>query len=74
MFVWLRLPGDLSADTLLPLAVEAGVDFMPGSSFYPDGTDDRGWLRLNFVVQPVEEIDEGIRRLGEAIRRLEAGG
>jgi GntR family transcriptional regulator / MocR family aminotransferase len=73
LFVWMRLPDGLSADDLLPLACEEGVDFMPGSSFFLDGADGREWLRLNFVVQPPEEIEMGIQRLGKAIRRLRAG-
>jgi len=69
-FLWLRLPEGLSADELLPLACEQGVDFVPGSSFYPDGADGKDRLRLNFVVQPPEEIEEGIRRLGKAIGKI----
>jgi len=70
LFLWMRLPESLSADELLPLACEEGVDFVPGSSFYPDGADGKDRLRLNFVVQPPEEIEEGIRRLGRAIARM----
>jgi GntR family transcriptional regulator/MocR family aminotransferase len=70
LFIWLRLPGALSSDELLPLACDEGVDFMPGSSFFLDGADGKELLRLNFVVQPPDEIVVGIRRLGKAIKRL----
>jgi GntR family transcriptional regulator/MocR family aminotransferase len=73
LFVWLRLPDHLSSDELLPLACSEGVDFAPGSIFYPQGSGGRDRLRLNLVVQPAEEIEEGIRRLGRAIKRLRAG-
>jgi hypothetical protein len=27
-------------------------------------------MRLNFVVQPPDEIEEGVKRLGQAIEKL----
>jgi len=71
LFLWLRLPGKLASDALLPLACEEGVAFAPGSSFFPEGSEGREWMRLNFVAQPEEEIELGIRRLGKAIKRLQ---
>jgi GntR family transcriptional regulator/MocR family aminotransferase len=71
LFAWLRLPGDLSADKLLPLACKEGVSFAPGGKFFPHHADGDHFLRLNFVSQPPDETEEGIRRLGRAIRRLE---
>ena len=70
LFLWLRLPEACSEDELLPLAIEEGVSFAPGSQFFTDGTGAKGWMRLNFVSQPEEEIEAGIKRLGKAIRRL----
>ena len=71
MFLWLRLPGKLASDALLPLACEEGVAFAPGSSFFPEGSEGRNWMRLNFVAQPEDEIETGIHRLGKAIKRLQ---
>ncbi len=70
LFIWLRLPKSLSADELLPVARKEGVSFVPGNSFFIDGTCGREWLRLNFASQPVEDIEEGIKRLGLAILRI----
>lgn len=67
LFLWLKLPGKLSADQLLPLAIREGVDFMPGSAFFLNPADGAGWLRLNFAVQPEDKIAEGIRRLAQAM-------
>jgi DNA-binding transcriptional MocR family regulator len=30
----------------------------------------REWIRLNFASQPVEDIEEGIKRLGTVMRRI----
>ncbi|MFZ5822348.1 MAG: PLP-dependent aminotransferase family protein [Chloroflexota bacterium] len=70
LFLWMKLPGGVSADDLLPVACKEGVNFVPGSRFFPDGRQGREWMRLNFVVHAPEEIDEGIRRLGKALERL----
>jgi GntR family transcriptional regulator/MocR family aminotransferase len=73
LFIWLKLPGHLSTAKLLSLACEEGVAFSPGSAHYPGGTGGENCMRLNFVTSSVEDIEEGIRRLARAIKRLEKG-
>jgi GntR family transcriptional regulator/MocR family aminotransferase len=68
IFIWLRLPMDLSANELYIIARREGVSFAPGTLFFP-GKKDSSSLRLNFSIQPPEIIEEGIRRLGRAIER-----
>jgi GntR family transcriptional regulator/MocR family aminotransferase len=70
LFIWLCLPDHLSSEKLLPLACEEGVAFAPGSSFFLDGSDGECFMRLNFVAQPPEKIEEGIKRLRKAIKRF----
>ncbi len=70
MFMWLQLPENLSSERLLLVAREEGVDFAPGNGFFPDGLEGRNWLRLNFVAQAPDQIEEGIKRLGRAIQHL----
>jgi GntR family transcriptional regulator/MocR family aminotransferase len=70
LFIWLQLPEHLSSETLLPLAWEEGMDFSPGGGFFSDGLEGRNWLRLNFVAQAPDQIEEGIQRLGRAMKRL----
>ena len=72
LFIWLSLPKGLTSEELLPLAWAEGVDFAPGSPFFPDGTDSSNWLRLNFVAQAPSQIEDGIKRLGKAIKRLQS--
>jgi DNA-binding transcriptional MocR family regulator len=69
LFIWLHLPENLAAEELLPLAWEEGVDFIPGNAFFPNGMEGRDKLRLNFVAQEPDEIEEGIKRLGKAMKR-----
>ncbi|HET9914600.1 MAG TPA: PLP-dependent aminotransferase family protein [Anaerolineales bacterium] len=70
LFIWLQLPKNQASAELLPLAWEEGVDFAPGNIFFPEGMGGNSWLRLNFVAQAPDQINEGIKRLGKAIKRL----
>ncbi len=70
LFVWLKLPQNLSAEKLLPVACKEGVAFAPGNLFFTDGASGDEWLRLNFASQTEEDIEEGIKRLGGAMRRM----
>jgi GntR family transcriptional regulator / MocR family aminotransferase len=72
LFIWLQLPDKLSSEKLLPLAWEEGVTFSPGNIFFPDASGGRNWLRLNFVAQAPDQIEEGVKRLAKAIQRLAA--
>ncbi|KAB2892800.1 MAG: PLP-dependent aminotransferase family protein [Burkholderiaceae bacterium] len=71
MFLWVRLPGGMSAIELLPEAVERNVAFVPGAAFYADEADART-LRLSFVTASPAQISTGIAALAAAVRaRLE---
>jgi GntR family transcriptional regulator/MocR family aminotransferase len=62
------LPPGLDAVRLLGEAVAEGVAYTPGLAFFVDGGGERT-LRLSFSSVPAARIDEGVRRLAEAIRR-----
>ena len=67
MLIW--LPSE-SIDTkkLLPEAIEEGVAYVPGSAFFADGSG-QNTMRLNFSYPKPEEIVEGIKILGNLIKR-----
>jgi len=64
MFVWCWLPNELSATKLFTKAVEAGVAYVAGSVFHANGGGDET-LRLNFTNSTPEQIEDGIKRLGQ---------
>ena len=43
------------------------MTFTPGNAFFVDGGGER-MLRLSFSALPLAQVEEGTRRLGEAIR------
>ncbi|MCX6047921.1 MAG: hypothetical protein NT075_22710 [Chloroflexi bacterium] len=71
LFLWLRLPENLSSLALLPLALVEGVEFAPGQRFFPEPADGEPDLRLNFATQTPTEIEQGIQRLGKAINQAQ---
>jgi 2-aminoadipate transaminase len=68
MFLWARLPESYDTTALLPEVVRHDVAYVPGAPFYA-GAPDRSTLRLCFVTQMPTEIAEGLRRLGEGLRK-----
>ncbi|WP_251096872.1 PLP-dependent aminotransferase family protein [Streptomyces sp. Caat 7-52] len=66
MFLWARLPESYDTLALLPRAVEQNVAYVPGAPFYA-GEPDRSTLRLCFVTQTPDEIEEGLRRLARGL-------
>ncbi len=70
LFLWVRMPEPLDVDELLKIAVEEKVAFVPGYAFYPSDGNGHNCMRLNFSYSAPEIIEEGIGRLGRAIKRL----
>jgi 2-aminoadipate transaminase len=65
-FVWLRLPPGVDSDVLLPIAESVGVSYVPGTRFCAGGGGEQ-YCRLAFTLVSLEQLDEGIRRLGIAL-------
>jgi 2-aminoadipate transaminase len=68
LFVWAELPLHVDTRELLVDAIKEKVAFVPGQGFHPDSSGTNT-MRLNFSNVPPEQLREGIRRLGHAIRR-----
>jgi len=66
-FTWLTLPKDADAVQIAPRAMEAGVAFVPGVPFHPDGRG-RNNIRLAFSRVQDAEIPEGAARIGRLLR------
>ncbi len=69
MFLWVELPSAVDMMALLAVAIaDYRVAFIPGQVFalQPNATAKRS-MRLNFSHSSVDQIEEGIRRLGQAL-------
>ncbi|HMD52645.1 MAG TPA: PLP-dependent aminotransferase family protein, partial [Solirubrobacteraceae bacterium] len=69
LFIWATLDERIDTTDLLALARKTeGVAFVPGRAAYVDGRSGSSSMRLNFAGVSEEEIREGVRRIGRAIR------
>jgi 2-aminoadipate transaminase len=68
LFLWATLPDGLDTVDVYKDAIEQKVAFVPGVSFYPMA-DVHNAMRLNFSNATPEKINEGIARLGLAIKK-----
>lgn len=66
LFLWVTLPENIDTVALMPKAVANNVAYVPGTYFFPDGSG-RNTFRLNFSNATPEQIEIGIRRLGEVL-------
>ena len=67
LFVWVTLPGNKNAVSLLQPAVDNGVAYVPGTHFYAEG-GHLDTLRLNFSNSPTDKIIEGMEKLSQVIK------
>jgi 2-aminoadipate transaminase len=66
LFLWAIMPDHIDAAKVLEKAVKNKVAFVPGTAFYPD-TGGHNTMRLNFSNAQPEQIEIGIKRLGEVL-------
>jgi 2-aminoadipate transaminase len=69
LFIWATLDERIDTTDLLALARKReGVAFVPGRAAYVDGRSGSSSMRLNFAGVPDDDIREGVRRIGRAMR------
>lgn len=69
MFLWVTLPEGMSSLELFEMALKEKVAFVPGQAFYAE-EPQYNTLRMNFSNSSAEKIEEGIKRLGNVIKKL----
>ena len=67
LFLFVYLPEHMDAEKLFKIAIANKVAFVLGTVFYCDGSG-KNTLRINFSYCSDEQIVEGVKRLGQAIR------
>jgi len=71
MFLWLELPEGLKAEELLKEAVQQGVAFVPGSSFYA-GEPKYNTMRMNFTHADRDTMTLGMQRFAAALELVQS--
>ena len=68
LFLFLTLPEGFDTVALYDRALSAGVAYVAGSFFYPDGSH-RNTMRLNFSFLDASRMEAGIKLLAEVINK-----
>lgn len=66
LFLWVKLPRNISSDELLKDAVSKGVAFVPGSLFFTKPVHN--YMRLNYSLPSEDDIVTGIQTLGRLLK------
>lgn len=69
MFIWATMPEGVKAIDVMRAAVEKGVVVCPGDPFYEYERDVRT-MRINYSNSTDENIEKGIKILGDCMREL----
>ncbi|OFI07762.1 2-aminoadipate transaminase [Clostridium acetireducens DSM 10703] len=68
LFLWVTLKEGVDAAELMKEALAEKVAFVPGGAFYPNG-GNKNHFRLNFSNMTEDKIVEGIKRLGNVLKK-----
>ncbi len=66
LFLWARFPDQLDTERMLPRALDHKVAYVIGAPFFVDGTG-HNTMRLSFSSATTEQLEEGVRRLGQVV-------
>jgi len=69
MFIWLTLPEGVSSLDLVKETMKRGVVFVPGNSFFTDGSGQE-YIRLNFSNAHFPDIEKGIKIIGSELEKM----
>jgi len=68
MFAWATLPEGIDTEIMFLDAIKEKVAYVHGKAFHVDGGGGRS-MRLNFSYATNEQIEEGMKRLGNVIQK-----
>ena len=67
-FYWIHMP-HIDAEDLFKKAIEKKVAFVIGAPFFANGGGEHN-ARINYTYSTPDTIEEGVKRLGEAMREM----
>lgn len=70
IFLWCECEGIEDITPVMDKALEKKVAIVPGSNFAIDQNAPSNMFRLNYSSATPEKLEEGIRRLGEALKEV----
>ena len=71
-YFWIKMPHGVDEEQLFRKVVERGAVFVLGSVFHPHAQKN-GYIRVSYCNTPEEQIDKGIKIIGDAMKELMVG-
>jgi 2-aminoadipate transaminase len=69
MFFWVKLPETMDAKDVFMEAIQRNVAYVIGRPFHCDNSGGNT-MRLNYSFPSIEQIEQGVEQLAEAIKKL----
>jgi 2-aminoadipate transaminase len=69
MFFWVKLPETIDAKDVFMEAIQRNVAYVIGRPFHCDNSGGNT-MRLNYSFPSLEQIDQGVKQLAEAINKV----
>ena len=69
MFFWVKLPESMDAKDVFMEAIQRNVAYVIGRPFHCDNSGGNT-MRLNYSFPSIEQIEQGVEQLAEAIKKL----
>ncbi len=69
IFLWCTVPDGIDTQDIFKDCLDAGVAFVPGSTCMVDIEEKSNCFRLNYSTMPDDKIEEGIRLIGEVLKK-----
>lgn len=69
MFLWVMVPGVADSQKLFDAALKRNVAIVPGDPFFGNESIP-GTFRMNYSNTPEDKIEDGVKRLAEAIEEV----
>jgi GntR family transcriptional regulator, regulator for abcA and norABC len=66
-YIWLRLPSTISLRELFDTALKEGILLNPGNLYDPNSLYH---LRLSYAYASLDQLEEGLNKLAEIIKKL----
>lgn len=67
LFLWVELPEGCNSRDLFKYALDRKVAYVPGDAFFPE-SKKKNYFRLNFSYNDDDVIEEGVKRLADALK------
>ena len=72
-YYWVELPERINTDEVTTTAESEGVTIFSGSGYFANNPP-KNFFRLSYAMSTEKQIEEGVRKLGAIVKRLDNAG